>query len=210
MKAPENQGRPHAFGRPNSCNMIRVTREVHEVPASVEERVTRAGGLNWFGEPNFRVVWGGSRLTWIGGRWTDWDANGNFVRQCAELRNVPKYLPTDRWHIERWLPPTAYGPPENWWVQTIQAEDGTLIPALGPYPSRGEYEHCFTLQNSRGEFVRLTATACDWIVRAIEWARRQPRAAIRAAVATRESRCELEQDKIVDEVLSDAALAFNR
>lgn len=189
--------------------MIRVTREIHEVPAAVQERVTRAGGLTWFGEPNFRVVWGGSRLTWIGGRWTDRDANGNVVRQSVELRRVPKYLPTDRWHIERWLPPVAYGSPENWWAQTIEADDGIYVPALGPYPSRGEYEHCFTLQNSRGEFVALTATACDWTVRAIEWARCQPRAARRVAVAARESRRELEQDRIVDDILSDPTPALN-
>jgi hypothetical protein len=33
--------------------------------------VPRAGDMNRYGEPNFRVVWGGSRLAWIGGRWTD-------------------------------------------------------------------------------------------------------------------------------------------
>jgi hypothetical protein len=32
------------------------------------------------------------------------------------------------------------------------------VPALGPYPSRGDYEHSFTLETPRGEFIQLTAT----------------------------------------------------
>src|ERR1700733_3190472 len=87
---------------------------------------------------------GGSRLSWIGGRWTDRDAHGNVIREAIELRQEPKYAPIDRWHIERWLPPEAYGTPDEWAMRTTEVENGIRIPALGPYPSRGEYEHCFT------------------------------------------------------------------
>lgn len=189
--------------------MIRVTRETHRTPASIYERVARAGGLNRLGEPNFRVVWGGARLAWIGGRWIDRDANGNAIREAIELRREPKYIPHDRWHIERWLPPEAYGSPELWRAQTTEVEDGIAIPALGPYPSRGDYEHCFTLEGARGEFIPLAPTACDWIVRAIEWARRQPRGVRRAAVAVRESRRALDFDRIADDIFDDAAPAFH-
>ena len=126
--------------------MIQVIRETHEAPASIQKRIARAGGLNRYGEPNFRVVWGGSRLTWIGGRWTDRDASDNIIREAIELRQVPKYFPHDRWHIERWTPPEFYGSPEIWYAQTIEVEDGIRIPTLGPYPARGEYEHSFTLE----------------------------------------------------------------
>jgi hypothetical protein len=138
---------------------IRVTRETHATPAAIAERITRAGGTNRYGEPNFRVVWGGARLTWIGGRWTDRDAHGNVSREAIELRQVPKYLPVDRWHIERWMPPEFYGSPDQWRALTSETEDGIRIPALGPYPARGDYEHCFTLQSSAGEFEPLNA-AC--------------------------------------------------
>lgn len=183
--------------------LIRVIRETHKTPASVEERVARAGGLNRFGEPNFRVVWGGSRLAWIGGRWTDRDAHGNVIRESVELRRVPKYVPLDRWHLERWMPPEAYGSPEGWYTQTVETEDGIRVPALGPYPSRGEYEHCFTLEGSRGEFVPLSPASCDWIVRAIEWACRQQSSARRAAITAREARRERDFDRAADEILSD-------
>lgn len=189
--------------------MIRVIRETHEAPASIQQRVARAGGFNRLGEPNFRVVWGGSRLAWIGGRWTDRDAHGNVVREAIELRRAPKYFPHERWHIERWLPPEAYGSPEMWGTQTTEIENGISIPALGPYPSRGDYEHCFTLASSRGEFIPLSPAACDWIVSAVEWARRQPRAARRASVATRESRRTSDFERVADDIFDDAVPAFH-
>ena len=98
--------------------VIRVTRETHEAAPEIQERVARAGGANCYGEANFRVVWGGSRLTWIGGRWIDRDANGSILRESIETRRVPKYLPLNRWHIERWAPRESYGSPEQWYAQT--------------------------------------------------------------------------------------------
>jgi hypothetical protein len=181
--------------------LIRVIRETHEVPAAVQERVARAGGSNRYGEPNFRVVWGGARLAWIGGRWTDRDASGNIVRETIELRRAPKYVPHDRWHVERWMPPEAYGSPEEWYAQTIEVEDGICIAALGPYPSRGEYEHCFTLESASREFIPLSAAACDWVARAVDWARRQPRRNLRGALEAREELRSRNWNRDVDAVL---------
>ncbi len=190
--------------RADNLSVIQVTRETHEAPASAQQRLARAGGRNCYGEANFRVVWGGSRLTWIGGRWIDRDASDNIVREKVELRHVPKYIPHDRWHIERWMPPEFYGSPETWYAQTVEVEDGIRIPALGPYPSRGEYEHCFTLEHANGQFMPLDAAACDWIARAIEWSRRQPHQAKRHALAAREARREHRFDCAADEVLNEA------
>src|SRR5579862_8169129 len=183
--------------------MIQVTRETHQPSASIQRRIARAGGANRYGEPNFRAVWGRSRLTWIGGRWTDHDAHGNATREIIELRRVPKYFPLDRWHIERWTPPESYGSPDSWYRETVEVEDGRRIPALGPYPSRGEYEHCFTLETAAGEFLPLTPAACDWIIRAIEWSRTRPRESRRAALNARESRRTRQFDAAADAILSD-------
>jgi hypothetical protein len=189
--------------------MIRIVRETHAAPPSLASRIACAGGWNRLGQPNFRVVWGWSRLSWIGGKWTDRDASGNILREVVELRRVPKYLPHDRWHIERWLPPETYGTPESWRSLTIEREDGILVPALGPYPSRGEYEHCFTLANPRGEFVGLDTDACDKIVRAIEWARRQRSREARGALHSREARNDHRWDSRADDILDDAVPAFH-
>ena len=188
---------------------IVITRETHEAPPEIQEHVARAGGLNRLGEPNFRIVWGGSRLSWIGGRWTDRDESGNVIREVIELRRVPKYLPHDRWHIERWMPPETYGTPEQWYSQTVETEDGIRVPALGPFPKRGEYEHCFTLAGPRGEFLQLTPTACAWIVRAIQWSLRQGPIAGRAAHLDQQSRVEKEWDSNADAILDEAVPAFH-
>jgi len=127
--------------------MITITRETHETSRNIAQILARAGGLNTFGEPNFRAVWGWNRLAWIGGRWTDYDDSGRVLRETIGLRYEPKYFPHDRWHIERWCPPEMYGSPETWARQTVEIENGMNVPALGPYPARGEYEHVFTLQS---------------------------------------------------------------
>ena len=185
--------------------MIRVVRETKRTPADVQARVTLAGGKNRFGEPNFRVVWGWSRMGWIGGRWCDRDTNGGLIREVVELREAPKYFPHDRWHIERWMPPEAYGSPEEWYRQTIETGNGRSVPALGPYPSRGEWEHCFTIQAGDGGFLGLTPGICDQVVRAIEWSRAQPGAKRREALARAQERREREYEKHVDAVLWDEA-----
>lgn len=193
----------------SSLQHIRVLRETHTAPASLQARLARAGGLNRFGEPNFRAVWGWSRLTWIGGKWTDTDAHGNVTREICELREVPKYFPLDRWHIERWTPPESYGSPQQWYAQTIERDDGISIPALGPYPQRGEYEHCFTLQGPRGEFIPLSPNACEFIVRAVEFARAQPPQIHRSALLRREERHESDWHSCADAIFNDAAPAFD-
>jgi hypothetical protein len=182
--------------------MIQVLRETHETPCDVAEALRLAGGCNRFGEANFRAVWGWSRLGWIGGKWEDRDASGALLREVIEARLEPKYLPRNRWHIERWLPPESYGSPEQWYGETMETENGRGIPALGPYPSRGEYEHCFTLEGPRGEFVQLTPAVARYVACAIEAGRSLPRAKRRKALEERARREEREYDSYADAVLS--------
>lgn len=184
--------------------MIRVLREQHEPSASVERRLRLAGGVNRYGEANYRAVWGWSRLSWIGGKWTDRDAAGNVLREAVELRREPKYVPHDRWHIERWMPPESYGSPREWYAQTIEREGATSVPALGPYPERGEYEHCLTLEGPRGEFVPLTPPVAEYVARAIEFGRlAKSSSERRAAIEQRETRAERDYDNWAFDVLEN-------
>src|ERR1700722_10205243 len=92
--------------------MISVIRETRVASEDVARELLLAGGMNRFGEANYRAVWGWSRLDWIGGKWEDHDPHtGTLLREVIELRREPKYLPHDRWHIERWMPPESYGSP---------------------------------------------------------------------------------------------------
>ena len=181
--------------------MVRVIRETHDAPADVARELALAGGRNLYGEANYRAVWGWSRLDWIGGKWEDRDASGTLLREVIELRREPKYAPHDRWHIERWMPAESYGSPAEWRAQTLEIADGVIVPALGPYPSRGDYEHCFTLEGPRGEFVQLTPAVARHIARAIEAGRGAARSKRREALDERERREEREYDSWAQDVL---------
>jgi len=190
--------------------MIQVLREPHDTPETVAHRLERAAGINRFGEANYRAVWGWNRLAWIGGKFEDRDEHGALLRERVELRQEPKYPAVNRWHIERWLPPETYGSPRAWYAQTIERANGISIPALGPYPSRGEYEHCFTLESPRGEFLQLTPTIAEHIARAIECSRSSPRAKSRSRLYDREQRAERTYDQWAFDVMDDAVPAFHK
>jgi hypothetical protein len=191
--------------------MIRVLRETHETPENVAQLLKRAGGINRLGEPNCRALWGWNRLAWIGGKFEEHDpATGSLLREVVELRQEPKYPAVNRWHIERWVPPEAYGSPRAWYAQTIERANGVSIPALGPYPSRGEYEHCFTLEGAAGEFVQLTPTVAEHIARAIEFSRHTPRSRKRRSIDDREVREDRAYDAWAYDMLDDATPAFHK
>ena len=191
--------------------MILVIRETHDAPDDVAHRLSRAGGTNRFGEANYRAVWGWNRLGWIGGKFEERDpSTGSLLREVVELRQEPKYPAVNRWHIEKWLPSELYGSPRQWYAQTVERENGVSIPALGPYPSRGEYEHCFTLEGPRGEFVQLTPTIAEHIARAIEWSRNAPRTKRRAKLYDRDSREESNYENWAFDVLDDSVPAFHK
>ena len=190
--------------------MILVLRETHETPERVAQLLRRAGGINRFGEANYRAIWGWNRLAWIGGKFEDRNAAGDLLREVVELRQEPKYPAVNRWHIERWVPPEAYGSPRQWYAQTIERENGISIPALGPYPSRGDYEHCFTLEGPHGEFIQLTPTVAEHIARAIEFSRHALRACKRRSIDDREARNDRAYDVWACDVLDGATPAFHK
>jgi hypothetical protein len=130
--------------------MIEVIRETHETPENVARRLCHAGGLNRYGEANYRVVWGWNRLGWIGGKFEDRNERGELIREVVELRWEPKYPQVNRWHVERWVPAETYGSPRAWYAQTVERADGKSVAALGPYPERGEYEHCLHCRGRGG------------------------------------------------------------
>jgi len=136
--------------------------EKREVPAWVEHIITRKGGLNPFGKPMFRVVWGGSRYRLVGGMFKDVtrfkDAEGRehaFVTEVADLRNMLAYHPF-RWHMEKWMGPEFYGTQEEWFQNTW--DDVAKLHTMGPYPTEGDYEHVFYL----AQCPHMTAADTEW------------------------------------------------
>jgi hypothetical protein len=181
--------------------VVSVLRETHETPADVALVLRLAGGLNRYGEPNYRAVWGGNRLDFVGGKWEDHDKDGNLVREVIEVRRVPKY-PQNRWHIERWMPPETYGGPALWALQTMEAVDGQFVPALGPYPSRGDYELAFTLETSTGAFVQLTPMIARAFVACLETSREETPESVTEFKSKAIAKQEREYDSYADSVLN--------
>ena len=152
---------------------VEVIRERHDPPPGLQAQLAEVGGCNLYGEPLYRVVWGWNRLTLVGGKWTDYDDDGNVTRSVVEYRMEPKYLWGDgvnRWHIEKWLPPQSIAAsPRHWDRLTKDYCDGQTIFILGPYPSRGEYEHLQTLQEKDGSFMQLTPRVCESLIQLLNW-----------------------------------------
>lgn len=144
-------------------------------PKHVERALRVAGGVNPFGDPMFKVVWGYDRIVPIHGEWQEFekmratltDKNTGYSgfrdfirlkRSVIETRHVPKYLPGNCWHLEMWRPAEEYGSPEEWKKLGEEVIQGLTVDTSGPYPERGEYELCYPLTSdatSAGEPLPL-------------------------------------------------------
>lgn len=187
--------------------MIQVTREQQEVPEWASRIATTIGGINVFGEPNFRIVWGQTRLGWIGGLWEDRKPKTmELIRMVFEMRKEPIYFANpDRWHLEIWVPPAKYGSPEEWHIYTKSVHPSipsVSLPGLGPYPSRGEYESAFVFESRVGEFAQLTAERVDFVCGIFRRSRGISREQMRADRAKHEAHKAEARDREFDEVLT--------
>jgi hypothetical protein len=136
-----------------------------KTPPEIEKRITDTGGLNRFGEPLYRIIWGYERIVPITGFWfTGFDALGQPVQSdVPETRMEPKYMPADRWHLEMWRPPEEYGTPDTWRQQGLEVYGGYTCDTAGEFPSRGDYELILTFQLDN-EYVPLNPTSCEAVV----------------------------------------------
>lgn len=139
---------------------------IRPVPVRLQKRITEIGGLNEHGQPLFRVVRGCDRLTRIGGAWRDYDANGNFLREVVEVREVLKYPEAlERYVFEAWMPPENYGTEREWRENYTKIIAGKIIEELGEYPRHGEYELVRVVETPTAKaFVPLTEAICDALV----------------------------------------------
>jgi hypothetical protein len=135
-----------------------------ETPDWAQRALILAGGVNRFGDPNFRLSWSDSLFDWIGGKWEDRNAAGELVREVKELRWAVKYpWLAHRWIVEKWVAPEKFGTPETWNRQTREWGEEGNIPQLGPYPDRGRYLFCCVL-DINGRFVQLTPSILDDVI----------------------------------------------
>lgn len=131
-------------------------------PSNVVDYLTEYGGKNLYGEPMFRIVWGGDRLTTRMGKWEDRNDNGDLIQEVVEARKTPKYkMAVNRWVVEVWVPPSYYGTPEQWAATTHEYVDGLPVEVLGEYPKRGDYELIDIVEDLVCECGRVSGSICD-------------------------------------------------
>lgn len=126
--------------------------ETRQCPPEYQARLTRTFGVNQFGDPNIKIVWGQSQFIRMGNVWRD-----RFGNERAGYRERYQVAGQPCWCIMRWKPPTTYGSPSMYYVNTYlptrqlgdspfhkyDSIDGYYVTA--EYPWRGRYEPMYTL-----------------------------------------------------------------
>jgi hypothetical protein len=166
-----------------------------KVPPEVTERLKLAGGLNPFGEPMFRVVWGWDRVVPNHGLYKEMTVRVDSQREITlptnivETRMEPKYLPASCWHLEMWRPPSDYGTPETWGKLGQEIVGDLTVDTSGPFPHRGEYELCYPLTSDlteTGAFIGLNGTTAELLVNAIKASNQQRLSMLQREAAIRQ------------------------
>ena len=142
------------------------------IPKDLQAAILRAGGKNPFGEPMFRLLLAETRIVKAAGAWKIWsegltvdERGGLGIKQVQQMlkegrttEEINEYVQEqmnrhpdrvvtgmiDRplyqfkgFIIEKWKPAITFGSPDEWYSYKFNGE-----PALGPYPTYGDYELC--------------------------------------------------------------------
>lgn len=98
------------------------------VPREYQDYLTKLGGRNRFGDPNFIIEWGQTATEIVQGV----DANGR-----RGQHTILKHGGIAAWFIGVWYPPECFGTEEVWYALSWDWESD--CPTLGEYPFRGLY-----------------------------------------------------------------------
>lgn len=98
-------------------------------PEWFQEKLTRYGGVNKYGEPRFKLVWGESEKM----------RDGGYFQRDGYLgyRDVPALGGEKCWALMMWEPAEKFGTPYRWYKEGTDEVTGLVT--LGRYPHRGRY-----------------------------------------------------------------------
>jgi hypothetical protein len=139
---------------PDEARVVCATVKSMEPPPQVVSYVTRYGGKNLFGEPHFRIVWGGNRTAFKTRRFEDKGPDGRLAKSVIECRETLKYPRfKEHWVLEWWKSPLEFcgGDKEMWVAANTSSLDGMPIPPREAFPSRGSYEFLTVFTGDDGE-----------------------------------------------------------
>lgn len=206
------------------------TRETYDlaVPKEINRRLLLLGGVNPYGQPMYRCVWGWSRRCVVHVPFNEWlqqpsrehDEDGVvhfnkgvLLRRRVEVRRIPKYQPASYFYVERWVPAWKFGTPEDFKDEFTKILDGERTMPIGEYPSTGEYEalcriskkvcKCKEACPHPRAFVYPTVEEMDAIVYGNRAAMEQSAAQRKAEDKAALERQKQQQETIIDDVTRD-------
>lgn len=102
---------------------------IRKCPEWFQERLTRVGGTNKYGEPLFKLVWGETETMRDG---------GYFIKDgYLGYRDVLSLGGEKCWALMMWEPPEKFGTPYRWYKDNTDETTGLVT--LGQYPHHGRY-----------------------------------------------------------------------
>jgi|HubBroStandDraft_4_1064222.scaffolds.fasta_scaffold357299_1 hypothetical protein len=107
-----------------------------QCPKHFQDRITRAGGTNRYGEPHFKLVWSQSETRRAGGMWP---SDGYVGYREVYVANGSPFRPSNGyWMLMEWNSPEQYNGEALYFYLHRNEYNGLCT--LGPYPYRGRYE----------------------------------------------------------------------
>jgi hypothetical protein len=113
-------------------------------PPEFQERIDKAVGVNRYGGPLWKIVWGQTATFRAGGYWP----HDNFLgyRQLMLSNGSCSGDGEACWLICEWHPPEDYGSPAMYYFEN--RDEYTGLQTLGEYPHKGRYEVAFSLKSA--------------------------------------------------------------
>jgi hypothetical protein len=181
-----------------------VPSRLTQCPPEYQARLTQAGGVNRYGEPLYKLVWGEAHSTRAGGYW---EHEGFTGYKDVYLNDTPCWL------LLEWHDPIEYGSPTLWYMDNY--DEATGLQTLGEFPYKGDYKVLFILRDHKldnGELVidpmPLNGMLIDSIIplmmlgKHISYERRA------RAIKERRAMEEEEQLRVITDARLDAQMAF--
>lgn len=188
-------------------NLSHIERNV--CPDEFQDRITDAGGTNWYGEPNFRLVWGQTETFRSGGFWPGLNGEPSF----RGYRDLLLGMNEACWILLQWNPPEKYVNPTYYYLQNCDLETG--LQDLGEYPYKGRYEILLPLKSTSMvdnklvvQSMTLSSLLIDLIIPVILEAQSIPKIKLLALRAEEKERADKAQISQIESSLHNAFPAF--
>lgn len=188
-------------------------------PAHFQDRLTRAGGLNRYGQPYFRLAWAQTETTRQGGRW---EAHGEWFTGYRDVL-LGDGLP--HWMLLQWADagksiqmPFLQPEGDGAWYEANKCP-ATGLSLLGGYPYQGHYEIALPLRakwfekDARGNPILrlhafpLSTQIIDMMVPIIKASKDISLRAKLMSMDDDKEKQESEYEKMVEDIYQDAKLS---